>query len=128
MQVDYIFVYGTLKQNIKKSKYNLISNFTKFVDYGYTYGTLYQISYYPAAKLNTNSKIYGEIYYIKDKDKLFEIVDEYEECTPKYPNPHEYKRVITDVFTNKNYKLQAWIYEYNLNTNYLKPILSGIFK
>ena len=128
MEVDYIFVYGTLKQNIKKSKYNLISKFTKFVDYGYTYGTLYQISYYPAAKLNTNSKIYGEIYYIKDKDKLFEIVDEYEECTPKHPKPQEYKRVITDVFTNKNYKLKAWIYEYNLNTNYLKPILSGIFK
>ena len=46
MQVDYIFVYGTLKQNIKKSKYNLISNFTKFVDYGYTYGTLYQIFFF----------------------------------------------------------------------------------
>ncbi len=125
MKTDYIFVYGTLRRNVKNSNYKLIAKYTQFIGFGFVYGKLYNISWYPGAVLEKRGKnrVYGEIYRIKNPfyKKLLKILDNYEECSPKFPKPHEYKRVKADAFLNRR-KIKVWVYEYNFDVSGLKLI------
>ena len=130
MKTNYIFVYGTLRRNVKNSNYKLIAKYTDYIGFGFVYGKLYNISWYRGAVLERKgkSKVYGEIYRIKKPfyKKLFKILDNYEECSPKFPKPHEYRRVVTDAFLGKR-KIKVCVYEYNFNISGLELIELGDF-
>ena len=130
MRSSYIFVYGTLRAKVKESQHTLIKQYTQYVGIGFVYGSLYNISWYPGVVLDKKSKkrVYGEIYRIKRAFyyKLIRQLDNYEECSSKFPKPHEYQRVITNAYLKRR-KIRIWIYQYNLDTKGLHLIESGDF-
>lgn len=124
---EYIFVYGTLRRKSEHSMYHLLARYADFVDEGYIFGKLYEINNYPGAKISnsTNYKVYGEVYKLKEPIYVLSKLDDYEECSNKYPKPHEYNRILVDVFLNNGKNIKAWIYEYNYSTKDLEFIESG---
>lgn len=117
MPKSYLFVYGTLMSNSTKPLKQLFPKLVEFVSKGYLYGKLYEIDNYPGLKLSKNPKekerVYGEIYRLKNSYLVLKALDEYEECSAKFPKPHEYRRIKTDVFTLEGKRINAWVYKYN---------------
>jgi len=127
MSSDYLFVYGTLMRNPSQSMYHLIARYSDFIGDGYVYGRLYEVDGYPGLKIcnSCKDKVYGEVYMLRDPDYVFEVLDDYEECSHKYPEPHEYRRIQTNVHLLDGRELIAWVYEYNYPIKGLKRITSG---
>ena len=129
MNIHNIFVYGTLRRNHSSSMYHLLARYSDFIGDGYVNGKLYEINNYPGIILskNKNEIVYGEVYKIHNSslEYVLHTLDEYEECSDSFPEPHEYKRVITDVTLMDGRKMKSWIYEYNLKTDSLEYIKSG---
>ncbi len=129
MSGEYLFVYGTLRRDLGKPTHNLLVNGADFIGNGYLFGKLYEIDNYPGLKISQygakgRDKVFGEIYRLKDLD-IFDVLDDYEECSEKYPEPHEYKRVKTNIYFDNGDILSAWVYEYNYDTKNLAQIKSG---
>ena len=70
----------------------------------------------------------GELYKIDDEKRLLKFLDIYEECSSEFPKPHEYKRVIAQIFLNDGSSINAWLYEYNHPVDPAKLIASGDYK
>lgn len=98
-----------------------------FVADGCLQATLYDLGRYPGAVLSTNpaEQVKGEVYLLHQAPKLFEILDDYEECTQRHPPPHEYKRVVAEIVTSEGTTLLAWTYLYNRPIETLLRISSG---
>jgi gamma-glutamylcyclotransferase (GGCT)/AIG2-like uncharacterized protein YtfP len=67
----------------------------------------------------------GEIYRILDDEAVLPSLDDYEECSARFPEPREYVREIREVFTSGADTIRAWIYLYNHDVSKLKVIESG---
>jgi len=126
---SYLFVYGTLMRDFSHPMHNVLIKFANFVDKAKVNGCLYEIDGYPGLVLTKESLfVKGELYRIDDEVRLFEILDDYEECSSKFPKPHEYRRIITQVFLSDGSIINAWLYEYNHPIDYTKLIASGDYK
>ena len=91
-------------------------------------GRLYLVSYYPGAVPSelTEDIVYGELWTVTDPQTLA-LLDQYKECSPRDPLPHEYTRSIETVWLGEQ-ALNAWIYIYKRDTSGLKQITSGHFR
>jgi len=125
---SYLFVYGSLKREFNHPLHKVLQKYASFIADGFVYGDLYEISWYPGIKLSKlkKSKVFGELYLLKNPKKVLPVLDEYEGCSLKFKKPWEYRRVKTEVFTKKG-KFKAWIYEYQLKVDKRNKIKSGIF-
>lgn len=132
MQSEYLFVYGSLRQDIPNNQSHRIKPFCRFVQNGFVYGKLFNVSYYPGAVAEPRQqhKVLGNIFeIIKQPAQLFRELDEYEECSVNHRRPHEFIRVKIKVFsTNKELELTAWTYFYTFSTQNLQFIESGDYK
>jgi gamma-glutamylcyclotransferase (GGCT)/AIG2-like uncharacterized protein YtfP len=54
-------------------------------------------------------------------------LDDYEECSPSFPAPTEYQRLLQTVYLSNGSAISAWIYVYNQPTSGLEVIESGDF-
>ena len=128
---NFLFVYGTLKRSANHSAHHLLKIKSDCVYYGHGYfnGTLYQINHhYPAATLSKEKdRVYGEVYRILCPTPLFERLDDYEECSDKHPEPHEYKRSRVSIYLNFE-TIVAWTYLYNFHPIGLEKIASGVYE
>ncbi len=109
--------------------HKILKLYASFFSKGFIYGKLYKIDWYPGVKLSRKdkTKVFGEVYLLKNSKKVLNILDEYEECSNKFKKPYEYRRVKTDIYTKKG-KIKAWIYEYNRRVFEKDRIKSGQFK
>jgi len=91
-------------------------------------GRLYLVSYYPGAVPSelTEDIVHGELWTLTDPQTLA-LLDQYEECSPHDPLPHEYTRSIETVWLGEQV-LNAWVYIYKRDTSGLKQIASGNFR
>ncbi len=131
MPAKYLFVYGTLTSAaIPLELQEIMAEFGSFIGNAVlSSAQLYQLDGYPGAALCTNqdAKVFGEIYQISNSQKLFAALDVYEECSPDFSEPHEYRRqqvTVTDTIGNT---FTAWCYLYNWDTNKLTVIVEGIY-
>ena len=124
---DYLFVYGTLRQDANNQMSHILALYADFVGKGTFHGKLYDVDEYPGAvpSNETSDVIQGEVYALRDRDRVLRVLDEYEGCGPDEPLPTEFRRERMTVFLENGEKVQAWIYIYNRPTNGLTPILSG---
>ncbi|MFA6062875.1 MAG: gamma-glutamylcyclotransferase family protein [Gallionella sp.] len=92
-------------------------------------GKLFRVTYYPCAipSDNQDDKVFGEVYRLKNPEFILAKLDDYEECSEKYPNPKEYIREIGVVHTDSGERIDAWIYLYNRPVIDFLEIVSGIF-
>lgn len=124
---ETLFVYGTLRKNVTESKYELIARHAEYIADGFIHGKLFEIGHYPGAVVteSNDSRVYGEVHRIKNRHRVLQLVDDYEECSAADPQPHEYRRTRIDVRLLKGGSLNCWAYLYNLPIDNLQPIPSG---
>ena len=70
-------------------------------------------------------KVFGEVYKISNSSKLIALLDDYEECSDKFPFPHEYIRKQRPVKLVNGAQVLAWVYLFNRDVSNLKAIKSG---
>ena len=106
-----------------------LNDHAKYLGRGFFQGKLYLVDYYPGAiaSKRTQDKVVGDIYELYDSEKVFEKMDDYEECGPRFPKPWEYYRKEVTIHDDKGGTLSAWIYLYNKPTQSLKRLPSGDF-
>jgi len=109
-----LFVYGTLRQGHSNPMAVYLSQHAEYVTDGWFQGQLYQISFYPGAVASEQAhhSVYGEVYRLRDKAVL-EVLDDYEECSPRHASPTEYQRISTRIQALDGAVLESvWIYVY----------------
>ena len=109
----YLFVYGTLRRGLDNPHAELLEARATYLGEAYTYGELYNIDSYPGLVVGSASttKIIGDLYTHNSSD-LYTMLDDYEECASHHPQPHEYKRIAMDVFTDEATRHAASVYVY----------------
>jgi gamma-glutamylcyclotransferase (GGCT)/AIG2-like uncharacterized protein YtfP len=129
--IDYLFVYGTLRKYRDGRMHPFLLEASSCVDTATMPGKLYEVQNYPAAIAcpdDNSHKVHGEIYRLHDAEKLLHLLDDYEECTDRFPDPHEYVRCKTSVTLPDNTTLIAWVYLYNWPIAGLENINSGDYR
>ncbi|QPK64719.1 gamma-glutamylcyclotransferase [Methylomonas sp. LL1] len=124
----YLFVYGTLRKTQDGRLHPYLKKRAVFIDHASLPGKLYQIGCYPGAvpePAASGFRVHGEVYRLLDPARLLPILDEYEECTGHFPQPHEYRRVSASVTLADGWPLKAWVYWFRHSTAGLRQISSG---
>lgn len=87
-----------------------------------TRGNLVRVDWYPGlieAK-EAPFRVPGDLFRMHVPAQIFPLLDEYEECTNRFPPPHEYRRGIADV-RQADRDVSAWAYFYNRPIDGLAP-------
>jgi gamma-glutamylcyclotransferase (GGCT)/AIG2-like uncharacterized protein YtfP len=124
---EFLFVYGSLRKLRSENMNHILFRDCEYFKNGFIQGILYEIICYPGAveSEQPNDKVYGELYRILNSENLFPILDEYEECSAKYCQPHEYIRKKVSVKLLDGGSLVAWVYIFNHSTLNRLKIESG---
>lgn len=102
--------------------------FCSFTSYARMQGDLYQIQNYPGAvPTHDDHWLHGELYTIEKPGSLFDLLDDYEECSSAFSQPHEFVRKQVSVQMDTGECLKAWAYLYNLPVSGCKRIQSGCY-
>ncbi len=127
MPAEFIFVYGTLRRETATSMHDVLARHCGYFADGCMQGKLYEVDGYPGAieSDNPKDKVYGEIYRIISSDLVLPQLDEYEECTDKFPEPHEYIRKKLPITLSGGGSVTAWVYVFNQDVSNLMQIGSG---
>ncbi len=129
MNSDYLFVYGTLQQDLDNEMSKFLSQYSEVVSKGFILGKLYKISWFPGAISSdvTSEHVYGTVYKLKHISETFKVLDDYEGFDVEQPNESLFKRKITTVFLENGNSIDAWVYLYNGSVTDVTHIISGDF-
>jgi gamma-glutamylcyclotransferase (GGCT)/AIG2-like uncharacterized protein YtfP len=124
----YLFVYGTLRRDAQHPMADCLQQQAQWIGPASYQGKLYKIADYPAVVASSNpvDKVYGEVYQLFSAD-LWSRLDDYEECSPSFPPPTEYRRLLQTVYLADGGEISAWIYLYNRDISGFEVIESGDF-
>lgn len=127
MPIKLIFVYGTLRRGGASALEHLLTRHCEYFSAGCIQGKLYQVNHYPGfvESDQINDQVYGELYRIASQGEIIRQLDEYEECTEKFPQPHEYIRKKLPVKLINGETLDAWVYVFNRDISHLIAIKCG---
>jgi gamma-glutamylcyclotransferase (GGCT)/AIG2-like uncharacterized protein YtfP len=127
VELEFIFVYGTLRKQIASDMNNVLVNYGEYFSDGVMPGKLYEVCGYPGAieSSDTKDKVFGELYKLHNQKLVLTLLDEYEECSDWFPAPHEYirKQISIELFGGGS--VVAWVYLYNYSVSNLQQIKSG---
>ena len=127
MAAEFIFVYGTLRKQMASDMYHVLARYCDYFSDGVMRGRLYEVCGYPGAieSGDTNDKVSGELYKMHDPKLVLARLDEYEECSDRFPMPHEYSRKPLSIVLSGGDSVVAWVYIYKHDVSKLRQILSG---
>lgn len=127
MALEFIFVYGTLRKQVALDIYDVLANHCEYFSDGVMQGTLYEVTGYPGAieSCDANDKVFGELYKMLDRKRVLDRLDEYEECSERFPMPYEYSRKQLSIGLIGGGSVVAWVYLYKYDVSKLKQIISG---
>jgi gamma-glutamylcyclotransferase (GGCT)/AIG2-like uncharacterized protein YtfP len=127
MTIQYLFVYGTLRRETATGMALLLARHGEYVADGQMQGKLYDVNGYPGAVASDNrhDTVYGELHDIGDGGVLLPLLDDYEECSGRHPEPHEYVRKKLAITLAGGGSVAAWVYVYNRDVSKLHRIVSG---
>ena len=125
--MDCLFVYGTLRAEFENPKSKLLLENADLTGKGFFYGKLYNVSWYPGAVLSENDQhhVHGWVYQLKNAEKAWEWLDDYEGVSTNDAEPHEYVRQLVKVFLQTHEEVYCWVYIYNHSVDGLELIPSG---
>jgi gamma-glutamylcyclotransferase (GGCT)/AIG2-like uncharacterized protein YtfP len=129
MNLDYLFVYGTLRRGCNNPMAQFLKESSDFVGNASYQGLLYRISYYPGLvpSKQPEHQVQGEMYQLHNADLILAYLDDYEECGVNFSAPTEYIRSQGWVKLDNGETVLAWLYFYNYSTIGLDLIKSGDF-
>jgi gamma-glutamylcyclotransferase (GGCT)/AIG2-like uncharacterized protein YtfP len=125
MSRENIFVYGTLRQELDSPLAQALREQGDYISPARLRAMLYEVDGYPGAILSNNAydAVQGEVYAIPAS--LLPTLDQYEECSQDFPEPHEYVREQHEVELHNGEIIRAWVYIFNRDTAGLFQIKSG---
>ena len=126
---EFLFVYGTLRRDIRHEMYRLLARNADFVGDATFQGRLYLVDDFPGAVSSPSSEdcVRGEVYRLEEPQQVLSKLDDYEEFDPQSPEAGLYRRVKAMVLLDDDTPVDAWIYLYNRPTAGLLAIPSGDF-
>ncbi|RYU97294.1 gamma-glutamylcyclotransferase family protein [Emticicia agri] len=131
-ETEYLFVYGTLLSeygNIESHEW--INKFAEPLGKAIMQAKMYMVDYYPGIVPCQNGEKYfvkGELYRLKEPNKLFSLLDKYEEYNPMDPAHSEYvRKKATVILKSDGQEYEAWVYYFNQSVEDLEFMPKGDF-
>lgn len=124
-----LFVYGTLRRGARAPMARWLNLRAAWIGRGSMPGRLKRIGGYPGLMPpgGKGQRIYGDLFRLpRNHDALLRRLDAYEECGRGFPQPHEYRRVLTTV-RRAGGEIRAWTYIYQWNSHRRPLVRSGDF-
>ncbi|MEO0424622.1 MAG: gamma-glutamylcyclotransferase family protein [Pseudomonadota bacterium] len=140
MQDDivHLFVYGTLRTSADHPLGKMLSEGADCIGSGTIQARLYIVddpdeegpNSYPAAlpSQNPNDRVRGEVFRLHDPQTLLPVFDDYEACSPRWEEPHEFLRRKVRVRMDSGDEMTAIAYLYTWDISTAHPIESGDYK
>lgn len=120
-----VFFYGTLMAGFdRRRRLGIDSNLT-FIGRGRIEGALFDLGIYPAAVPASDGKIWGEVYAMRDPERVLAALDEIEGYRPADPDRSLYTRAEVPVTIEGGRTERAWVYFYNAPLGRAERIVSG---
>jgi len=127
---DLIFVYGTLMRGFDHPMSKLLASGADFLGEASCRGRLYMIAHYPGLLHGTAESdiVHGDLFRMRDPDKLLAVLDDYESIGPGEEQPTLYLREMLPVMLGDGSSVtRAWTYVYNRPVTETNRIVSGRF-
>lgn len=121
-----LFVYGSLRPGFGGEMAALLAHAATYLGTATAQGMLFRVDYYPAFVPGPGGTVNGDLFLMREPDRLLAMLDEYEECTTAYPHPHEFRRERLTVQAAWG-QAEAWAYVYAWDTAGLEPIAGSDF-
>jgi len=129
VDVKFIFVYGTLRCSSATPMAKVLARYSRYIGVATMQGVLYEVGGYlgvvESTDVNDNDKVSGELHQILDSDSLLPLLDDYEECSTDFPEPHEYLRKALPIRLTTGETVLAWVYVYNWSVNLRQRVSSS---
>lgn len=108
----HLFVYGTLMRRFHNTAARRLRRDAVFVCTATVSGKLFNLGAYPGLLLTheTGRFVHGEVYRLTGPGQLLRFLDQYEECAPNDPEPHLYRREMTQASLAGGGQLPVWVY------------------
>ncbi len=117
-EVDYIFVYGTLRKDVGHTMSQVLAKYAHFAGAATFQGKLFDLGSYPGTVPSDDLRdaVRGEVYALEplDRDDVLTILDEYEGYNPEDQDSSEFRREHLTITFDDGRRAPAWIYLYNL--------------
>ncbi|AUW56762.1 gamma-glutamylcyclotransferase [Sphingobium sp. SCG-1] len=123
----HLFVYGTLRRGSTSPMAALLDAQSQRIGTAQARGSLYALHGYPGFLPDGGEDwVIGDLFSIlpEQAEPVLSALDDYEECSPAFPQPHEYRRAMVEVNIQGEI-LDAWTYVYAWPTTGLTRIKSG---
>ncbi|MDX3910764.1 MAG: gamma-glutamylcyclotransferase [Sphingobium sp.] len=124
-----LFVYGTLRKGSDSEMGRWLMQHAQWCGTGRVRGVLYEIESYPGFVPDPcGSWIQGDVFRLgpEKRESVLAALDDYEQCSPRFPQPWEYRREMLDI-NGPDGCLPAWTYVYAWPVEGKLPITSGDF-
>lgn len=125
---DHLFVYGTLRRDTGSEKHRFLARYSEFLGDAALQGKLYRVGAYPGfvPSDDPHDVVHGEVYKLRYPDFVLSLLDGYEECGPRFPEPVFIRRKQSAKLTSGEV-ISAWAYIFARPTQSLQIIQSGDF-
>ena len=122
---DLVFFYGTLMSGFRRAGRQRIDPQLQPQGRGSIHAALFDLGIYPAAVPADDSRVWVEVYRMKDPDVVLRELDEIEGYRPSEPDASLYTRLETPVTLDDGRVAAAWVYFYNAPLGRAERISSG---
>ncbi|MET0371707.1 MAG: gamma-glutamylcyclotransferase family protein [Sphingobium sp.] len=126
MNPDLLFVYGTLRSGHDGPMARWLAETADHRGTAWARGCLYLVADYPGFVPGGGGQVRGDIFALSDPAAMLAILDEHEECSERFPQPHEYRRARLTV-ERADGPIEAWVYVYARDTAGLIAVEGGDF-
>lgn len=126
MRSEFLFVYGTLRKNFRLHHY-LDRPDVHLICTGTIAGVLYDLGEYPGALPAEDSRVYGELYELKNPDVILPELDRIEGFDPNAENASLFVRRLVPVKSDDGDIASAWVYWLRILPEDARIITSGKF-
>jgi gamma-glutamylcyclotransferase (GGCT)/AIG2-like uncharacterized protein YtfP len=122
---DLVFFYGTLMSGFERPGRARIDAQLDALGRGSIQAALFDLGIYPAAIPATDSRVWGEVYRMRDATSVLAALDEIEGFRVAEPDTSLYRRAETTVTFEDGRTASAWTYFYNAPLGRAQRIESG---
>lgn len=120
-----VFFYGTLRRGFNRTTRAGVDDLLGFVGRGSIQAKLFDLGIYPAAVPATDSRVWGEVFEMKDPGRVLSVLDEIEGYREATPDSSLYTRSEVPVTLDDGRTEHAWVYFYNAPLGRAPEIPSG---
>jgi gamma-glutamylcyclotransferase (GGCT)/AIG2-like uncharacterized protein YtfP len=126
--LEYLFSYGTLQPGLAPADIELLMRDLPRRGRAYIYGLLYDLGEYPGVRLvESDSKVWGQVFELPTDPSLLRRLDEYEEFDPSNIDESQFLREKCMATLQDGNILEVWVYVYNRDVETAAVIESGDF-